>query len=88
MDICRKVKTVSRTLIFSTSHALRYFIEIISIALAALDKVSLINQLIELVGVGRGRHSHRAPYGNGRERECVAVCIGREVEIQQERLCA
>ncbi len=51
LDICRKVKTVSRTLIFSTSHALGYFIEIISIALATLDKVSLINQLQKLVAV-------------------------------------
>ena len=88
LDICRKVKTVSRTLIFSTSHALGYFIEIISIALAALDKVSLINQLQKLVAVSRGWHSNRLAYGSGRKRQRVAVCIGREVEIQHKRVCA
>ena len=88
LDICRKVKTVSRTLIFSTSHALGYFIEIISIALATLDKVSLINQLQKLVAVSRGWHSNRLAYGCGRKRQRVAVCVGREVEIQHERVCA
>ena len=67
--------------------ALWSFIEIIGISVPSPHKISSVYQLCELVAVCRLRHSDCLTYRGGREGQCEAVCVGREIEIQHERVC-
>ena len=88
LDGCRKVKADRRILIAQTRLPLRRFIEIISIAAAALNKITFVNELQKLVAVSGRCHSNRLTDSGGRQRQCVSVPIGRKIKVQHKRVCA
>ena len=80
-SVCHKVIAAGRIVFLCRRGASWCFVEIIGIAVPALDEIAPIYQLGEVVAVCRLRYSHRLPYGSGRERKQIAVGIGRKVQV-------